>query len=133
MKFTCPHCKAKIRHLNYNQAVTEYGTYALEDECTDMDNSEYNGDMNYACPNCGDDIDSPEDLEEVKEEEKKDDDIVEIKPPITKNMLVEESPSYRTYENIIRCPKCETVSEFSCEERSLFCRKCDYELFNPNF
>ena len=132
MSWKCPNCEEEIETLDYDVGITatEYGTAYLNEEksteentrdivvdwdSNDMGNTDSNGDYEYRCPECQEEI-NPDRLiwiEEEEEEEKK-----EIKKP-------EELEE--TKHNIIR-PKTPIIIECNINNNnsSMICKECSH-------
>jgi len=69
MAYKCPHCDTEIDRMNYREDGTIYGTYDIETDDYEQEDTEAQGNLKYSCPNCDEDIDSVEDLIDTEEPE----------------------------------------------------------------
>ena len=73
--YKCPHCEVEIDHLLYQEGATIYGTFDIETQDYEQDESEADGNTRYECPECNERINSINDLidttEEIRERERR--------------------------------------------------------------
>jgi predicted RNA-binding Zn-ribbon protein involved in translation (DUF1610 family) len=68
--YKCPHCNEEINHLLYYENATIIGTYDIETEDYDRDDTEADGEVRFVCPNCDERINSIDDLIDTELEER---------------------------------------------------------------
>ena len=134
MEYICPHCEAHISYLSYTMNGYEYGSYGIESEDYVSDGMECDGDTNYTCPECDEDICHPNDLETVdddndeddEDEEEKEIDIAPIRIPDEPNkMLSDFKVPWNTGKKCAECTKCGQVVEFDNNEEEIECPICN--------
>lgn len=130
MPYKCPHCEEKIESCTYNISGYEYGNYDIASQNYDYQDSCHEGDTTYECPECGQEIEDPDDLEEFEEEEEEEDkteDYAPIRTPQEKETLLCKDNNTQ-YRNITRCKKCGQGYEFQNDEKVAECSVCGIEI-----
>ena len=69
-QYHCPHCNEEIEHLNYYENATIYGSYDIETEDYEQEETEPAGGARFECPGCNEKINSIDDLIDTEEEER---------------------------------------------------------------
>jgi uncharacterized Zn finger protein (UPF0148 family) len=143
MSKRCPHCEEEITFLDYGMDVRESGTWSEENGYETSD-SEGNGDTNFYCPECGEEIvedwERLENFEEESEEEESDtpQESENLRPlyldPREAPWLTAASTrNYRqldkfiTANNFIRC-ECGQILRRTNGEKGLICPHCETEI-----
>ena len=69
--YKCPHCEVEIDQLLYQEDATIYGTFDIETQDYEQNETEGEGGLRFRCPECDEIIDSVvEDLINTEEEER---------------------------------------------------------------
>ena len=68
--YKCPHCEAEIEELLYTEDAAIYGTYTIETENYNQDETEASGGIRFECPECNEGINSINDLINTEEIER---------------------------------------------------------------
>ena len=68
MAYKCPHCDEEIDCLKYCEDATIYGSYDIETEDYEQEETEAEGGVNFRCPECDENIGSTDDLINTEEE-----------------------------------------------------------------
>lgn len=102
-QYRCQDCGVDLEYLNYRSDVIEYGSYSVEDGNRECNDSDYNGDTMFSCPECDyESYDESDIYEEVEEEEEEANDLSE--QPRTNTV---HGPLITiTSTNINRCLEC---------------------------
>lgn len=108
--YICPHCEEHINYVQYRTDGYEYGTYDPNAGNYEYDDSSFEGDTTYECPECNEEIRDPDSLEEVTDNE--DGDNNETRP-------TNEKPGEASNDKMIGwiCNECETsnmLKESTC-------------------
>ena len=57
-RYKCPHCEEEITYLSYSCQVTEWGSYDIEDEQFNHDDTGDGDSYCYSCPECSEEFNS---------------------------------------------------------------------------
>lgn len=68
--YKCPHCEAEINHLLCQEDATIYGTFDIETQDYEQEDTDAEGGLRYKCPECHEGINSIDDLIDTEEEER---------------------------------------------------------------
>jgi predicted RNA-binding Zn-ribbon protein involved in translation (DUF1610 family)/DNA-directed RNA polymerase subunit RPC12/RpoP len=71
MGYECPHCGEEIDCLKYCEDATIYGSYDIETEDYEQEETEGDGGVRFRCPECDESIGSTDDLINTEEEERR--------------------------------------------------------------
>ena len=155
----CPHCREELEYLSYREDAIVYGSYSIETEDYEQDETDVVGGLILSCPECEETINSINDLINSEEEEERQHSIGEdmfnhpsritlSSPPLNeeeKELPVppaindEWKGEYSGYNNrnnmpkpseIIICPQCGNKNEAKIDEE-LKCYNCN-KKFNRN-
>jgi hypothetical protein len=80
--YKCPHCDAHIDHVAYRTDGYEYGNYDPDSGDYDYVDSSHDGDTYYECPQCDEEINDPDSLEVINENEEED-----TAPPVNRDTV----------------------------------------------
>lgn len=143
----CPDCHAEIDHLKYSADYTayghEYGTCSTDGSDWDQDDREESetcndGDCTYSCPECNNDIDPDDVLDEDPDDDCGDEEEIEGSTPNTEltdggtNIVRpggRASSEVQPLTKYQECPKCKTLN-FLDGDSSIFCSNCNEEIIN---
>ena len=157
----CPHCREEITSLQYLEDATIYGTFDIETEDYEQDETEADGNLRFRCPECDEAINSVEDLIDSEEDQtcrtneqiltdyrtsqennRPDDNNGEegrdlpVLPAIDHDWRGEYSGYHNSHDTqkpteIIVCPKCKCKTEAIIGE-TVECYNCNKEFNNSN-
>lgn len=145
-QFKCPHCEEEITELRYHEDATIYGSYDIETEDYEHEETEGNGRIKFTCPECDENINSADDLINVEEREiiasrdntrlilreKEERRELPVPEAIEQNWKGEYSGFHNSNDRqkqsaIIICPKCGSKNE-AIENETIECYKCNKEI-----
>lgn len=146
--YRCPHCEEEIRYLNYQEDATNFGTYDIESEDYELDETEADGNLRYYCPKCDEEIISIGNLINTEEESPREniDGLIplpldnnndeERNLPIPPAITQEWNGEYSGFHNsndtskdseILVCPFCNQKVEAIIDEK-VECSNCNKEF-----
>ena len=142
IKYKCPNieCGKLLEYLEYQTNGYSYGTFYIEGQDHQCDGDEFDGETNYNCPECGEEINDPDQLEKVEIDE--DDNPINeentrtqekrIKPIITEEIYEQTRPWKNNIQIMyVECKKCKTKVEIIDDEEFnsyINCTKCKTEI-----
>lgn len=108
--YICPECHEHINYIRFNTNGYEYGDYNPDTGDYDYQDSSFDGETTYYCPECDEEISNPDNLEIAGDDENSDND-----EAVTTN----EKPGEASNNKMICwiCNECETsnmVKESIC-------------------
>lgn len=122
----CPHCEATIEYLNYEVEVREWGSYGIENDDYQPDDSEWiDGTSSLRCPECGYET-SVEELIDTEDENS----------PLNEETGIVDNQSEMIENTITRnfsapyfiCPKCKAKLECEDADEVIECYSCGTEV-----
>jgi hypothetical protein len=144
----CPNCREKLDYLNYNQGVTEYGSASLPEEIENIEDiygsidyegndSEYDTNINYSCPECDYQVELLDLIieEDNEEKEKKKEDGIEILGGIDIDIMsFKETPGcvIQEFASFIFCKYCKKNTQYnpysSDAKNGILCDHCKRQM-----
>lgn len=121
MPHRCSECAAEISSLNYSADAREYGTWDINEqnhECDETEGAE--GGFIYCCPECNSESSNPEDIYEEYDEDEEDEGEGEevVRPTFTDagNRNVKMGADVLSRTNIQIFPECGCIAEEQAEK-----------------